>query len=87
MWSRGLATAIVCALLSTALYLQGSFAGVIMVEPAQRGWINEAEANNGTNAANNYLAGNCGLEDCRLGEYRNFRVPGTVYLFSALQQT
>jgi hypothetical protein len=37
-----------------------------------QGWIRQDGAGNGSFASNNFIAGNCGANDCGIGEFRNF---------------
>lgn len=47
-------------------------AAEVLVNAAGQGWIEQSGGDNATSIANNYIVGNCGLNDCGDGEFRNF---------------
>lgn len=47
-------------------------AAVITLNASEQGWIAQNNDSNGTTSTNNYIVGNCGANDCREGEFRNF---------------
>ena len=47
-------------------------AATVTIDATGLGWIDQSGNENGSLPTNNYLAGNCGLNDCGIGEYRNF---------------
>ena len=42
------------------------------LDAVNRGWFDQNSDANGGSAGNNYIAGNCGLNDCSDGEFRNW---------------
>jgi hypothetical protein len=63
-----------------ALVAVGLLAGVITNATAStislatsgRGWISQNGSANGSGPSNNFLVGNCGADDCMVGEFRDF---------------
>ena len=47
-------------------------ADIYNIDTSRRGWINQVGDSNGAFANNNFLAGNCGILNCDIGEYRNW---------------
>lgn len=42
------------------------------LDPTGRGWVEQNGNDNGTSPSNNYIVGNCGIDDCNDGEFRNW---------------
>ena len=47
-------------------------AAILTLGTSEQGWIDQNDNGNGNGNTNNYLVGNCGTNDCRVGEFRNF---------------
>jgi hypothetical protein len=63
-----MASAVVAAATACAAAAEASTYSVLA---DSQGWIRQDGADNTPSAANNYVAGNCGLGDCGAGEFRN----------------
>lgn len=92
---RKVALTIATTLLATTSFAAVSQAATVILDPTARGWIEQSGGANGVSATSNYIVGNCGLNDCGDGEFRNhftFDIPsilpgqtltGVVFKFSA----
>ncbi|MFK7976753.1 MAG: hypothetical protein AB8C02_11490 [Halioglobus sp.] len=72
-----LAKALFAVILAFA-FIQPASALVITEDATARGWIEQSGRPFGGDADSNYIVGNCGFNDCRVGEYRpwfEFEIP------------